>query len=484
MTEKFQISTAIDYPSSRFHLGHAYEKVVTDVIARWKKLEGKDVHFSTGTDCHGLKIQRAAEKAGKSPDDFVKEMSNGFRELCKVLNISHNDFIMTIEERHKKIATAILKKLEENGDIYKGIYKGLYCVDCETYYTEKELDDGKCPVHKKAVEIVNEESYFFRMSKYQNKLIEAINNNSQLIFPEGKRKELLNRLKEPLRDLSISRLNVKWGIPLPFDKKMSVFVWVEALINYLTTVDYPNQKFKDFWPAWHIIGVDILWHHTAIWYSILSSLGLELPRVIVHGFINLKGEKLSKARGISIDPINLAKKYSPAALRYFLIREIPFGEDGDYSEEALVERINGELVSDLGNLLNRVLTLTEKFQGEIKGKPELNEKLNIEKIKKHMNNLELHHGLAEIFNFIHASNKYMNETEPWKCTGEKLGNILYNLLESLRVIAILISPFLPDSSQKINEQLGLQDHGTLKDIGFRKWETKPIKGELLFKKIQ
>jgi methionyl-tRNA synthetase len=484
--KKFQISTAIDYPSGKFHLGHAYEKICTDVIARWKRLEGFDVHFSTGTDCHGLKIQRAAEAAGKSPQKFVTEISNGFRELCKVLNISYDDFIMTTESRHKKVASEIVKQLEKNGDVYKGTYEGPYCVDCETFYTEKDLVDGKCPVHKKEVETLKEESYFFKMSKYQNNLVQSIKKNPELVWPEGNRKQILNRLKDPLKDLSISRANVQWGIPLPFDNKKTIFVWVEALINYLSSVGYPDKKFKEFWPAMHVIGTDIVWHHTAIWFSILNSIGVKLPRVVVHGFINLKGEKLSKARGVTVDPVELSKKYSPDALRYFLIREIPFGEDGDFSEEALVTRINGELVSDLGNLVSRVLTLVERYKGgDIRGKPELESALKLKLIQQKIDDLELHHALDGVWNLIRAANKYMNEKEPWRLDPEdpKLGEALYNLLETLRIISILVSPFLPETAEKINKQLGVPA-GTLNDCKFGPWKGRPKKGKHLFERIK
>jgi len=484
--KNFQISTAIDYPSGRFHLGHAYEKICADIFARWKRLKDYHVHFSTGTDCHGLKIERAAEKIKKSPLEFVKEVSNEFKELCRVLNISYDDFIMTIEPRHKKVAQFILKQLYEKGDIYKGFYEGPYCVDCETYYTEKDLVEGNCPVHKKPIEIVKEESYFFKLSKYQKFLIDYLNQNPSCIWPEKKRNEILNRLKEPLKDLSISRKNVKWGIPLPFDENLTEFVWVEALNNYLTTIDYPNKKYKDFWPATHIIGPDIVWHHTTIWFSILKALNLEMPHVVVHGFINLKGEKLSKAANIRIDPLDLAKIYGVDPLRYLLIREIPFGEDGDFSEEALKTRINNELANDLGNLVSRTLTLIEKNFKTLKKTTvdkKLSSKLDLKKIEDYINNFELHHALAEIWRFVNDVNRYINEKKPWELKGKELEQCLYTLSESIRIITILLSPFIPETSGKINKQLGLK-LGKLKDCKFGiVTQYKVKKGELLFNKI-
>ena len=461
--KNFQISTAIDYPSGKFHLGHAYEKICADVIARWKRSQGFNVHFSTGTDCHGLKIEKAAEKVGKPPKRFVEEISEGFKELCKVLNISYDDFIMTLEDRHKKTAISILKKLEKNGDIYRGDYEGLYCVDCETYYTERESEGGCCPIHKSKLEKIKERSYFFKLSKYQDKIIGEINKNN-LIWPNKKKKEILNRLKEPLRDLSISREKVKWGIPLPFDSNMTIFVWVEALINYLTTVDYPNKKFKEFWPATHIIGSDIVWHHSAIWFSILSSLKIKLPKVVVHGFINLNGEKLSKARGITIDPIDLANKYSPDSLRYFLMRKIPFGEDGDFSEESLKSAHNDELANKLGNLVSRVAGLIER-NGLTKTENKLIKKLKLREIEKHFDNYEFDKALNEIFAFIDICNEYVQTKKPWE-TGD--GKILYELKESILKIARLLWPFIPSSSEKITKQFSA---------------TKIKKGEILFKKI-
>ena len=472
----FYVTTAIDYPSARFHLGHAYEKICTDVIARWKKLQGYNVHFSTGTDCHGLKIQRKAEESKKSPEQFVNEISEGFRELCRVLNISYNDFIMTTEERHKKVVLDVLKKLEENGDIYKGNYEGLYCIDCETYYTEKDAENNCCPVHKKKLEKIKEESYFFKLSKYQDKLLNKIGKEN-LIWPLKKQNEILNRLKEPLKDLSISRKQVNWGIPLPFDKNMTVFVWVDALINYLTTIDYPNKKFKDFWPATHVIGPDIVWHHTAIWFSILSSLELELPKVVVHGFINLKGEKLSKARGIIIDPIDLAQKFGADSLRYFLIRNIPFGQDGDFDEKVLVDRHNNELANKLGNLVSRVSTLAEKY-GIEKTENKLVKKLKLKEIEKLFLNYEFDKCLNEIFAFIDICNQYVQDKKPWETKDKK---VLYELIDSIKAVSILLWPFMPFSCEKIASQIGFKiDFNEIS----KPISVKPIKkGEILFRKI-
>jgi len=489
MQKTFFISTAIDYPSGRFHLGHAYEKIVTDVIARWKRLEGFEVHFSTGTDCHGLKLQRAAEKKGKEPKVFVEEMSELFRKLSKDLNISYTDFIMTTEKRHEKIVEQILRKLQENDDIYVDDYEGKYCVDCETFYTEKDLVDGKCPTHKKELELFKEKTYFFRMSKYQKKLVEHIEKNPDSIWPTKKRNEMLNRLKEPLRDLSISREKVTWGIPLPFDNKFTIAVWVDALINYLSTVDYPNEKFKKFWPATHVIGSDIIFHHSVQWSTMLLSAGIPLPKVVVHGFINLQGEKLSKARGITVDPLEIAGKYSTDALRYFLLREIPFGQDGNFSEQALQQRLNNELANELGNLVNRTIVMIEKYsKGKVpKGGTDkgLQKKLKLEEIEKLMEKLELHHALGEIFAFVSACNQFINKKEPWKLKGEAQADVLYSLADSLRIISILLSPFIPATSEKINKQLGVKP-GLLKDCKFNllKAGSKVKKGEILFKKVE
>lgn len=485
---KFYVTTAIDYTNSKPHLGHAYEKIFADVIARFHRLLGKDVFFLTGTDEHGKKVEDAAKKAGKNPKEFVDYMVKFFKELCEKLNISNDFFIRTTDENHIKIAIEIFNKVYEKGDIYKGFYEGLYCTSCEAFYTQKELEDGKCPIHKKRVETIKEESYFFRMGKYQKQIIEYIKNND-FILPIERKHEILNRLKKELRDLSISRSTVKWGIPLPIDKNHTSYVWFDALLNYISALGYPGEKFKKYWPAdVHVIGKDILWFHTVIWPAILLAAGIELPKkVYVHGFVNIKGEKLAKT-GVTIDPIELVNKYGSDALRYFLMREIPSGEDGDFSEESLVARINGELANDLGNLVNRVLTLTEKnFEeipiSEIDYLGEFALKVP-EKVKSLMENFQFHTALNEIWKIIIGANKYVNEKKAWELKGKELERVLYNLLESLRIVAILLYPFIPKTSEKISEQLGLEKKFSWNDLKFGLLKGKIRKGEILFKKVK
>ena len=481
---KFYLTTAIDYVNAKPHLGHAYEKICSDVIVRWHRLHGEDVHFLTGTDENAQKNEQAAKESKTNTTTFVNRNVEMFKKLCKKLNLSNDYFIRTTEKRHFNVAQEIFQKVYDRGDIYKGHYEGYYCNGCEAFLTEKNLDHGKCPEHGTKPEWLKEESYFFRMSKYQSR-IEKLLSKKGFVLPDYRRVEMLNRIKEEgLKDISVSRVNLNWGIPVPFDDKHKIYVWFDALINYVSALDYPNgKKFRKYWPAdVHIIGKGINWFHTVIWPSMLLSAGIELPKsVFVHGYVNIKGQKMSKSVGSVVDPIELVKKYGADSIRYFIIRDIPFGGDGDFSEDALKARINGELLSDLGNLASRVLTLATRSD-KIEGTPELDKKLNFKRIDKLMLNYELHNGLNEIWNFIRSVNKYINEKEPWKLEGKEFNNVLYNLVESLRVIAILTEPFIPETAAKINKQLGVK-HGNIKDLEFRTFGGRTHKSEHLFKKV-
>lgn len=488
--EKFYVTTAIDYVNSRPHCGHSYQKIIADVLARWHKLKGEDVFFLTGTDEHGQKVDRAAREAGLSPKEFVDKMSVYFKEAWERLNINPERFIRTTDKDHEKTAQEITKMIWKNGDIYKGFYEGLYCTGCEAYFTERDAVDGKCPIHKKKLEVLKEETYFFRLSKYQDRLLDYYEKHHEFILPFKRRNEIINRVKEGLKDLSITRTSFSWGIPFPFDKKHAEYVWWEALINYISGIDWPDEKFKKYWPAdLHILGVDNGWFHCVIWPAMLFSAGIEPPKtVFIHGFLTINGQKISKSLGNVIDPNYLIKKYGSDTIRYSLVRETPFGEDGDFSEQSLKNRHNNELLNDLGNLLSRVVTLIDKgFSGKIPKRnfdKKLAKELNLEGIEKHMESFELHNALAEIWNFIRACNKYINDKEPWKLEGDELSDILYTLTDSLRIIAILLSPFIPETSGKINEQLGLKA-GELKDVKFGLLKKGKIKkGEHLFKKIK
>ncbi|MBI2598524.1 MAG: methionine--tRNA ligase [Candidatus Diapherotrites archaeon] len=487
---KFFITTAIDYPSSKPHLGHAYEKICADTIARWHRLLGHKVYFSTGLDEHGKKIERIAKKNDKPPQQFVEEMSVHFRSLCRVLSISFDDFVRTTEVRHEKAVLEIFQRIDEKGDVYNSLYEGSYCVECETYYSREELVENNCPVHEKPVELVKEDSYFFRMGKYQKQLIDFLEKNPSHLLPKERRNEILERLKVPLNDLSISRTTFGWGIRLPNNKKHIFYVWVDALTNYLTTVGFPKKRFEQWWPAdMHLIGRDIVWHHTVIWWSLLMSAGLPLPKVFSHGFINLASGKMSKSKGNVVDPIALSEKYGSDVVRYFLLREIPFGEDGVFDEQKIIERNNFELANELGNLHYRVLSLIEKnCAGTIPSAATdnvLTKKLELEAFRSNMEKYQLHFALATVMAFVKECNKYVNEKEPWKLSGAAQEKVLYSLADSLRIIAILLSPFLPKTGEKISSSLGVKT-ASFKDVKFDLLpaRTKVSKGEILFKKIE
>lgn len=483
---KFYITTPIYYVNDVPHIGHLYTTVIADILARWHRLKGEDVFFLTGTDEHGEKIEKAAENSGKSPQEFADQVVQRFKEAWKTFNISIDDFIRTTEKRHEKAVIELIKKINSGGDIYKGFYEGWYCIPDESFWTDLQLKNGKCPECGREVQRLKEESYFFRLSKYQKKLLKFYEKNPEFLSPVSRAPEIINRVKEGLKDLSITRSKLRWGVPFPLDENHVVYVWFDALTNYLSALDWPNgEKFKKFWPAdVHLVGKEINWFHSVIWPAMLISAGIEPPKkVFSHGWWTIEGKKMSKSLGNVVNPVELAKKYPVDVIRYFLVREIAFGEDGDFSEKALIARINGELAADLGNLVYRVLSLVEKFDGKIEGADELGKKLNLKKIDGHMEKLEMHSALMEIWSFIRATNKYVNENEPWKLQGKELGNVLYNLLEAVRIISVLVSPFMPETSERINSQLGI-DKQNLKDCKFKKYKGKIKKGEYLFKKIE
>ncbi len=408
-----------------------------------------------------------------------------FIDSWKILDISYDKFIRTTDKEHEEAVKKFIIKLYEKGDIYKGEYEGWYCVPDETFITELQLKDGKCPVCGRDVKKVKEDTYFFKLSEYQKRLIEFYKNMPSFLMPRSRSLEIINRVKEGLNDISITRTTIKWGITFPIDEKHSVYVWFDALINYLSAINWPDQKYMKFWPAdVHIVGKEINWFHTVIWPAMLFSAGIELPKtVFAHGWWTREGEKMSKSLGNIVDPVEIVNKYGLDQLRYFFVKEVPFGDDADFSEKALVARINGELVDDLGNLVFRTLTLAERFDGKIKGTAELDKQLDVEKIKTLMNNFDTFNAMGEIWSLVRASNKYINEKEVWKLKGEELSSALYNLLESIRIIAILITPFMPKTADKIRVQLGVEAQGIDK-CKFFEYSGTVKKGGHLFEKIK
>ncbi|MFC1710773.1 class I tRNA ligase family protein [Nanoarchaeota archaeon] len=456
MTKKFYVTTAIDYVNARPHIGHAFEKVIADAIIRWHKLKGEKTFYLTGTDENAQKNAQAAKEEGIDAQKFVDRNSKVFIELCDKLNLAYDRFIRTTEKEHKKKAQEIFQKVYDKGEIYKGKYEGHYCVGCESFITEKELVNGKCPEHDKKPEWFSEEAYFFKLSKYKDKIIKFI---KTYIVPEKRRNEILKRLKEEgLKDLSVSRSNLDWGIDSPVDKKFKIYVWFDALINYVSGAE-------GNWPAdVHVIGKGINWFHSVIWPGILMSAGIKLPdKLLVHGYLNIKGQKISKSKGNVIDPVDLLDKYGADAVRYSLFRCSVF-EDSDYSEEILIERYNNELANKLGNLVSRVSGLIEK-NGIEKCDIRLLKKLNGKKIEKFFEEFQLDRALSEIFAFIDICNEYVQSKKPWE-TGDK--KVLYEVKESILKISELLIPFIPESAEKIKKQF------SAKNIK---------KGEILFKKI-
>lgn len=441
----FYVTTPIYYPNDVPHLGHAYTTIAADVLARWNTLLGKDVFFLTGTDEHGKKLQLAAEKAGKSPKEFVDSIVPEFKKAWEKLNINYSRFIRTTDKDHETIVKKIVQKQLDTEDIYKGNYEGLYCTSCEAYYTEKDAPDKICPIHNKPLDLLKEESYFFKLSKYQKKLLAHYKKNPDFISPESKRNEVINRVKEGLQDLSISRSSFSWGIPLPFDKKHVLYVWEDALFNYYTAT---REKGKEkFWPAdIHIIGKDILWFHTVYWPAFLLSAGIELPKkVFAHGWWTVLSQKMGKSAGNAIKIDQLISHGADTA-RYFLLRGAPFGEDGDFSEQALIDRHNNELANKLGNLILRVSTLAEKYGLEKSTLSFLKSEKTSRLVNEYFENLEFDKALNEIFSFIDECNTFIQDKKPWETKDKK---VLYELCNAIKNFTILLSPFIPETCEKI-----------------------------------
>ena len=470
----FYITTPIFYPSDKLHIGHAYCTSVADTIARYKRLMDYDVLFLTGSDEHGQKIERKAKENGITPIAYVDKIVASFQQLWQKLNISNDDFIRTTEERHRKVVQAIFQKIYDQGDIYKSAYEGWYCTPCETFWMERQLVDGKCPDCKRPVEVVKEESYFFRMGKYQDRLLAFIMDHPDFIQPLTRRNEMINFIKGGLEDLCVSRTTFDWGIPVPFDPKHIVYVWFDALVNYITAAGYldDRQKYEKFWPAdLHLVGKEIVRFHSIIWPTILMALGEPLPKQVYgHGWLIVEGDKMSKSKGNVVDPLALIEEFGPDAIRYFLLREINLGLDGNFSRQALINRINADLANDLGNLLHRTLTMIGRFNGGVihalADKAAVDEELvvlcseTVASYQESMDKLDITTALKTVWILISRTNKYIDETAPWALAKQseqagRLDTVLYNLAETLRIVAILLSPAMPATAEKIWNQLGI-----------------------------
>ena len=506
--KKFYITTPIYYPSDNLHIGHAYCSVMADTMARYKRIQGYDVMFLTGTDEHGQKIEEKAKAAGITPKQYVDHVVSGIKDLWKLMDISYDKFIRTTDDYHEKAVQKIFKQLYDQGDIYKGSYEGWYCTPCESFWTETQLVDGKCPDCGREVRRTSEEAYFFRLSKYQDQLIKLFEEHPEFLEPASRRNEMLNNFIKPgLEDLCVSRTSFTWGVPVTFDPKHIVYVWVDALSNYITALGYGSEDdslYQKYWPAdIHLVGKEIVRFHTIIWPAMLMALNLPLPKkVLGHGWLILEGGKMSKSKGNVVDPVVLCERYGVDAIRYFLLRDIPFGSDGTFSNEALITRINSDLANDLGNLVSRTVAMVNKYFGGTipteRTAGEFDEDLialataTKAKVEAYADEMQFSQALTELWALISRTNKYIDETAPWvlakdEANRARLAAVMYNLCEAIRIISILVSPFLPHTAPKIQAQLGAPaDVLSWEQAG--EWGLLPTgfsvqKGEIIFPRI-
>lgn len=504
---KFYITTAIAYTSRKPHIGNSYEIVLTDAIARYKRLQGYDVFMLTGTDEHGQKIEEYAKTAGVTPKEYVDKVSGEIRSICDILNTSYDRFIRTTDEQHEKVVQKIFKKLYEQGDIYKGHYEGMYCTPCESFWTESQLVDGKCPDCGREVKPAKEEAYFLKLSKYQKRLEEFIEQNENFIYPEARKKEMLNNFIKPgLQDLCVSRTSFKWGIPVDFDPDHVVYVWIDALSNYITAIGYDpdgsSDEYKKYWPAdVHIIGKDIVRFHTIYWPIMLMALGEPLPKqVFGHPWLLFGEDKMSKSRGNVIYADDLVELLGVDAVRYYLVSEMPYASDGSITYETIIERYNSDLANTFGNLVNRTIAMQNKYFDGVIQPGNVNEPVDdelknfaldtVKKVEKCFETYRVADAVEAVLNLAKRSNKYIDETTPWALAKDeaslpRLGTVLYNLLEAIRYIAILLSPFMPETSEKIFAQMNcdIKDYDSLESFGALKAGEKVGKAEALFARI-